>query len=52
MRAAILTALMNFAPMAPVDVLRFLRLPAIVLTLRGKRAHTCSAAACRVSRRR
>ena len=52
MRAAILTALMNFTPVAPIDIYRFLRVPAIVLTLRAKRPHSCSASARRVSRRR
>lgn len=40
MRAAILSALMNLTPVAPVDILRFLRVPAIVLTMR--RARTCA----------
>ena len=39
MRAAILTALMNFTPAAPVDIFRFLRVPAIVWTMR--RTKTC-----------
>ncbi len=39
MRAAILTALMNFTPLQPVDIFRFLRVPAIVLMMR--RARTC-----------
>jgi len=47
MRAAILTALMNFTPIAPVDLFRFLRVPAIVLTLRAPKTHTCRAPQCR-----
>jgi hypothetical protein len=46
MRAAILTALMSLAP-APVDILRFLRVPAIVLTIRKQRGRPCHDARCR-----
>ena len=51
MRAAILTALMNLTPVAPVDLLRFLRVPAIVLTIRARRDHSCRAANCAAKRR-
>jgi hypothetical protein len=47
MRAAILTALMNIAPVAPLDLLRFLRVPAIVLTIRKQRGRPCHDARCR-----
>jgi len=52
MRAAILTAFMNLTPIAAVDIFRFLRVPAIVWTMRAKRAETCSASACGQRRRR
>jgi hypothetical protein len=50
MRAAILTALMNFTPAAQVDFFRFLRVPAIVWTMhcwpatsrRTRRTFRCS----------
>ncbi|HKR64708.1 MAG TPA: hypothetical protein VJZ00_13330 [Thermoanaerobaculia bacterium] len=48
-RAALLAATMNFFPAAPVDLFRFLRVPAIVMTLR--RTHRCSAP-CGTRRRR
>ena len=41
MRAAILTAMMNLAPVAPLDLFRFLRVPAIVSTLRAVRGRAC-----------
>ena len=37
MRAAILTAMMSLTPAVPVDIFRFLRVPAIVFTLRAAR---------------
>ena len=40
-RAAILAAAMNLVPAAPVDVLRFLRVPAIVFTIKRVRARVC-----------
>jgi hypothetical protein len=40
-REAILAATMNLAPAAPVDVLRFLRVPAIVFTIKRMRARVC-----------
>ena len=40
-REAILAATMNLVPAAPVDVLRFLRVPAIVFTIRRVRARMC-----------
>lgn len=45
MRAAILAAAMNLTPIAAVDIFRFLRVPAIVLTIRATR--TCAAKTCR-----
>ncbi|HEV7239927.1 MAG TPA: hypothetical protein VGQ36_11875 [Thermoanaerobaculia bacterium] len=48
MRAAILTAFMNLTPIAALDIFRFLRVPAIVWTIRTTR--TCSAATCRLDR--
>jgi hypothetical protein len=38
-RAALLAATMNLIPIAPIDLFRFLRVPAIVFTLR--RTHLC-----------
>jgi hypothetical protein len=40
-RAALLAAAMNFVPAAPVDLFRFLRVPAIVLTIRQARGRLC-----------
>ena len=40
-REALLAATMNLVPAAPLDVLRFLRVPAIVWVMRRNRAHTC-----------
>jgi hypothetical protein len=40
-RAALLAAAMNLVPAAPVDLLRFLRVPAIVLTIRQVRGRVC-----------
>ena len=40
-RAALLAAAMNFAPVAPVDLLRFLNVPAIVFTIRQARGRLC-----------
>lgn len=40
-RAALLAAAMNFVPAAPLDLLRFLRVPAIVLTIRQARGRVC-----------
>lgn len=40
-REAILAATMNLVPAAPVDVLRFLRVPAIVWVLRRNHARLC-----------
>jgi len=51
-RAAFLAAAMNLVPAAPVDVLRFLRVPAIVLTLRRVHARVCFNARHRAPRRR
>jgi hypothetical protein len=48
-REALLAATMNLVPAAPVDVLRFLRVPAIVLTLRRQQHRFCR---CRRARRR
>jgi len=52
MRAAILTALMNLTPVAPVDLFRFLRVPAIVLTIRAVRGRACRSTSCGESRSR
>jgi hypothetical protein len=41
MRAAFLAATINLVPAAPLDILRFLRLPAIVFTIRRERARIC-----------
>jgi len=41
MRAAILTAMMNLTPIVPVDIFRFLRVPAIVMTIRRHRGRVC-----------
>jgi hypothetical protein len=41
-RAALLAATMNLVPAAPVDLLRFLRVPAIVLVIRAARGRVCS----------
>lgn len=51
MRAAILAVAMNLTPVGAVDILRFLRVPAIVMTIRARRDHLCSAMSCRSSRR-
>jgi hypothetical protein len=40
-RAALLAATMNFVPAAPVDLFRFLNLPAIVMTIRQVRGRLC-----------
>jgi hypothetical protein len=52
MRAAILAATMSLMPVASVDILRFLRVPAIVLTLRARRGRTCQDTKCAHQRRR
>jgi hypothetical protein len=41
-REALLAATMNLVPAAPVDVLRFLRVPAIVWVMRRTRGRVCS----------
>jgi len=41
-RAALLAAAMNLIPAAPVDLFRFLNVPAIVLTIRQVRGRICS----------
>jgi hypothetical protein len=51
-QAAVLAAAMNLVPAAPVDILRFLRVPAIVLTLRRVRARVCNDERHRPRRRR
>jgi hypothetical protein len=51
-RAALLAAAMNLVPAAPVDLLRFLRVPAIVLTIRQVKGRVCSDAAHRRRRTR
>ncbi|HYR29522.1 MAG TPA: hypothetical protein VEU30_13710 [Thermoanaerobaculia bacterium] len=42
MRALFLAITMNVSPVAPVDILRFLRVPAIVWVMRRQRGRTCS----------
>jgi hypothetical protein len=44
-RAALLAATMNLVPLAPIDLLRFLRVPAIVMTIRTCIRASCSSAA-------
>jgi hypothetical protein len=51
-RAAVLAAAMNLIPAAPVDVFRFLDVPAIVMTIRRVRGRVCSDAHARHARRR
>ena len=52
MRAAILAATMSLMPVAAVDILRFLRVPAIVMTLRARRGRACDDGTCAHRRRR
>lgn len=52
MRAAILSALMSLTPAAPVDLLRFLNVPAIVWTLRKQQGRACCDGACAQHRKR
>jgi hypothetical protein len=40
-REALLAATMSLVPAAPVDVFRFLNVPAIVMVLRRKRGRVC-----------
>ncbi|HEX8254151.1 MAG TPA: hypothetical protein VF846_13475 [Thermoanaerobaculia bacterium] len=40
-RAALLAATMNFAPAAPIDIFRFLNVPAIVMTIRQVKGRVC-----------
>jgi hypothetical protein len=40
-RAALLAAAMNLIPAAPLDFLRFLRVPAIVWVMRRRNARVC-----------
>jgi hypothetical protein len=51
-RAAVLAAAMNLIPAAPVDVFRFLNVPAIVMTIRRVRGRICRDAHARHARRR
>ena len=48
-REALLAVTMNLVPAAPVDVLRFLRVPAIVFVIRRRQHRFCR---CRQSKRR
>ena len=41
-RAAVLAAAMNLIPAAPVDLFRFLNVPAIVWTIRKVRGRICT----------
>jgi hypothetical protein len=40
-RAAVLAAAMNLIPAAPVDLFRFLNVPAIVMTIRQVKGRVC-----------
>jgi hypothetical protein len=40
-RAALLAAAMNFTPAVPVDIFRFLRVPAIVFRIRQVKGRVC-----------
>jgi hypothetical protein len=40
-RAAVLAAAMNLVPAAPVDIFRFLNVPAIVMTIRQMKGRLC-----------
>ena len=40
-RAAVLAAAMNLIPAAPVDIFRFLNVPAIVLTIKQVKGRLC-----------
>ncbi len=40
-RAAVLAAAMNLVPAAPVDMFRFLNVPAIVMTIRRVKGRGC-----------
>lgn len=50
-RAALLAATMSLIPMSPVDVFRFLNVPAIVMVLRRVRGRVCRDAHTRHTRR-
>jgi hypothetical protein len=52
MRAAILSAMMSLTPIAPVDLLRVLNVPAIVMTLRAERGRRCDDRKCARRRHR
>ncbi|HEX7706793.1 MAG TPA: hypothetical protein VF701_10090 [Thermoanaerobaculia bacterium] len=49
-RAALLAATMSFIPMVPVDIFRFLRVPAIVMMIRRQRGRLCHDATHRPTR--
>ena len=51
MRAAVLSVMMNLTPIASVDILRFLNVPAIVLRLNARRGRACADRACGSRRR-
>jgi hypothetical protein len=51
-RAAVLAAAMNLIPAAPVDIFRFLNVPAIVLTIRQAKGRVCRDVHERHARRR
>ena len=42
MKTLLFALTMNVAPVVPVDILRFLRVPAIVLTIRRVRGRVCT----------
>jgi hypothetical protein len=51
-RAAVLAAAMNLIPAAPVDLFRFLNVPAIVMTIRQVKGRVCRDIHARHTRRR
>ncbi len=51
-RAALLATAMNLIPAAPVDIFRFLNVPAIVMTIRQVKGRVCSDAHAHHARRR
>ncbi len=51
-RAAVLATAMNLIPAAPVDLFRFLNVPAIVMTIKQVKGRVCRDAHAHHSRRR
>ena len=52
MKTLLLAFTMNVVPVAPLDILRFLRVPAIVWVMKRTRGRTCTDAAHRLGVRR